>query len=390
MDERPRGPGWDAQAIQRIANEHYGGLAGLFEAHGWPERENAMMPAQQSRVAEAYGTVAEFEHAHDPSALVAPLDAMKQEPPNVWLTSAYGFGPESWGYLGFTQERMRASFLRRSGPNTLVIVYGASASRSEYKGKIFGLKQLSRRIGVASSFMSDAAWKEKQENANRKDRWDYAIKIHRAWEVTPESRIPVQAFAPITYTPGRAQAIGAWGKRLELSEALRILDLDLREVPVFGGPRIEFSTPASARDVLKPSPAGPVSQSPYTVRGAEGPKHLYILKLDGDEDAFLGMSASDRTIVKVGFSKSPQTRCEDHNRALPRGAYKWIVEKSTFAEGRQPFASSGHAKAGEDIMKKMFSEMGESLGGEFFLAGGGDIEAAWRQAIECAQRWRTP
>ena len=41
-------------------------------------------------------------------------------------------------------------------------------------------------------------------------------------------------------------------------------------------------------------------------------------------------------------------------------------------------------------MKKMFSEMGESLGGEFFLAGGGDIEAAWRQAIECAQRWRTP
>ena len=43
-------PGGDAQAIARIAKEYYGSYRNMFEIHGWPERGNQMMIAQQSRV----------------------------------------------------------------------------------------------------------------------------------------------------------------------------------------------------------------------------------------------------------------------------------------------------------------------------------------------------
>jgi hypothetical protein len=57
-------PGWDAKEIARISTAFYGGLTGLFEKHGWPERGSQMMPKVQKRVAEQYGSIAEFVKKH--------------------------------------------------------------------------------------------------------------------------------------------------------------------------------------------------------------------------------------------------------------------------------------------------------------------------------------
>ena len=123
------------------------------------------------------------------------------------------------------------------------------------------------------------------------------------------------------------------------------------------------------------------------VREAEGPKHLYILRLHGDADKFLGYGASGHSIVKVGFSVSPQTRCNAHNSALPACAFEWKIEKSTCADGRLPFPSSRHALAGEGEMKKLLAHEGNSLGGEFFLAETASIDRAWKAAIIAAENW---
>ncbi len=56
-------PGWDAKEISRIALQ-YGGMAGLFEKHGWPERGSKMMPKVQTRVVEYYGTIEKFAKKH--------------------------------------------------------------------------------------------------------------------------------------------------------------------------------------------------------------------------------------------------------------------------------------------------------------------------------------
>ena len=386
MAERMRGAGWDAQAIQRIAKDHYGGLTELFEAHDWQERGQHMLPAVQGRVADAYGSVAAFDRSH-PDVLMSPFDAIASDPPNVWLTSFYSFQPRNWGFFGFTDERMRTHFLRASSPGALVVVYGASGARSNERGRILGIQQVTHRVGHARLFMSDEHWVQKQDDPKRRGKWNHAVAACRAWRIDTESRMTVEAFAPITYTPGHARIIGSGGRPLDLSEARRILDLDLEEVQLPGGPAIAAPLTGPASEILTPSRAGPVSQAPYLVPEAEGPKHLYILKLNGNPDAFLGRSASGQLIVKIGFSKDPSTRCADLNRCLPRGAFSWLVHKATSVEGREPFPSSNHARAGEDAMKDDLQNTGSSLGSEFFLANACAIEAAWRRALEVARKW---
>lgn len=318
---------------------------------------------------------------------MTPLEAIERNPPNVWLTSFYGFSPRNWGFLGFTIEWMRTRFLRESEPGALVVIYAASGAQPAERGKIIGIQQMGDRVGDAQEFMTPKAWAEKQANPDRRDKWNLAVQAVRAWQITPESRLPVHVFAPGTFTPGRSQVIGAQGMKLTSAEARTILDLDLVEVPVFGGPAIDGFLPGPAREVLRPSRPGPVSQASHMVREAEGPKHLYVLRLNGNADHLLGRSVGASHVVKVGFSRSPETRCADHNRALPACAFGWQVTRSTFNDGREPFPSSRHALVGEAAMKDALEQAGESLGGEFFLADARSIELAWAAGVRAAEGW---
>ncbi|MBX9614460.1 MAG: hypothetical protein K2X25_02580 [Caulobacteraceae bacterium] len=383
--------GWDAQAIQKIANAYYGGYGNMFEAHDWPERSTKIMPAVQSRVVEAYGSIRDFEEAHPPGDGMFPMEAIKADPPNVWLTSFYGFRPEEWGFLGFSDPKMHASFINRSKPGVLVVVYGGPKAKPEERGRVIGIQQCSHQSGTARQFMAPAAWAQKEQDPERDRRWDHAVKATRAWRVTPETQVAVATFAPDTYTPGRGQAIGSWGMPLSRAEALNILKFDLQECSVYGENSIIGSFPGTAKQVFAPSKAGPVSQTPFLTQESEGPKHLYILALKGDTDAFLGDAADGKLIVKAGFSKSPKTRCDDHNRALPKEcAFGWEILHCGVSAGHLPYPSSGHAKAGERTMQEVLCTLGgRSLGGEFFLAERELIAAAWEKGNQAARDHKT-
>lgn len=379
--------GGDAQAIQKIATEHYDGYPGMFEEHGWPERGSAIMPAVQARVVEDYGSVLTFENAHERGGDLVPMDAIMSDPPNVWLTSFYGFRPEEWGLLGFSNNSLRKNFIRGSKPGVLVVVYGASKAVREERQKIIGIQQCSHRLGHSRRFMAPHEWDAKENDPQRAGKWNHAVKATRAWRVTPETRMNVRDFAPEACATGAWQHIGALGVKLSHEEAQNILKLDLKEVDVYGENPIIGSAPGSAREILAPSRAGPVSQSPFVTRESEGPKHLYVLKLCGDTDAFLGEPANGKSIIKAGFSKSPRTRCEDHNRALPQCAFRWEVLFSGDTSGYDPYPSSDHAKAGERAMQEVLCRRpaGWSLGGEFFLADRELIEEAWRRGNASAK-----
>ncbi len=58
--EECRPPGWDAEAISRIAKERFGDYRKMFEHHGWPERGSAMMPHASKRIVDHYGTIQNF------------------------------------------------------------------------------------------------------------------------------------------------------------------------------------------------------------------------------------------------------------------------------------------------------------------------------------------
>ena len=380
----------DAQAIKRVAESYYGGYRNMFDAHGWSERNDQMIADAPRRIIQTYGSVQSFEEKHALSELMFPIEAIKSDPPNVWITSFYGFRPEEWGFLGFTKESARNSFLNRSKPGVLVAVYGTERAAKDERGKVIGILQCSHETGHAERFMSPAAWARKDSSVEDKGRWNYAVKAVRAWRISPESRMDVKIFAPEATRTGAWEHIGAQGEPLMRKEALNIFKFDLQEVDVCGETPIIASVIGTAKEILAPSRAGPVSQNPYTVRESEGPKHLYLLRLVGDTDAFLGEPARGHMIVKAGFSKSPQTRRDDYNRALPRCAFHWEVLHSGLHSGWNAYPSSGHARCGELAMQTILKKEpdGRSLDGEFFLASKKAIEAAWIAGNKAAKEFK--
>ncbi|MFN9790621.1 MAG: hypothetical protein ACK53X_05955 [Holosporales bacterium] len=320
--------------------------------------------------------------------MMSPLDAIHSTPPNVWLRGLYGFRPEVWGMLGFTKKSDLDSFINRSKPGALVVIYGTVKAPKEERGKVLGIQQCSHFIRSAQELISPEEWKRKKENPDSADRWEHAVQVVRAWRITPETQPRVADFAFETYTPGRGQIIGSKGRPLTSKEAQQILTLDLQEVDVFGADKILSATIAPATDMLNPSKAGPVSQNSFTTREAESEKYLYILQLVGDESAFLGEDSKQRIIVKAGFSKSPATRCRDHNNAIPSGAYKWKILYSGHKENTEPYPNSKIAKIGEQKLQRvLMTQKGKSLGNEFFLATERLVEHAWIEANKAAKAY---
>ncbi|WP_273147515.1 hypothetical protein [Oceanicaulis alexandrii] len=316
-------------------------------------------------------------------SIMSPKEAIEASPPNVWLTSFYGFNPEFWGMLGFSNDGHRKRFIRETQPGALVVIYGHKSKAPEpQRGMVIGIQQVSHSVNHAKAYISPVEWQRKEADTERASKWNLAVKAIRAWRVAPEFYIPIEDFAPDTYSTARAQAIGSQGVRLSPSEAQRILDLTLIEISVFGEVAVESGVPALGKDILMPSKPGPVSQSGYFCKEAEGPKSLYLLRLVGDENAFLGRDAFGKWIVKVGFSKSPISRCESLNRSLPEGAFKWEVLQSNETNGLPQFPSSRAAVRAETAMKDYLARNQQSLGGEFFLTDRKALHEAWDTVIK--------
>ena len=324
--------------------------------------------------------------------MLTPLEAIEGEGENVWLTSFYGFTPDTWGLVPFTRPGDRDSFVRRTEPGALVVVYGTGPLPSDKKGMILGVLQVSHEVGPSSDFIGPREWASKQSDPDDRGKWNHGVRAINAWALAPEDRISVGGFATESYWPARARHIGSRGVALTKAEALQLLDLDFYPVSVFDGPQIETLIPETGRKLFRPSRAVPQSQAPFMSREAEGPKHLYVLKLGGSgcPAQFIGVTDLEGDVIcKVGYSLSPATRRDAHNKHLPRDcAYHWEVMYSTRADGRDAFDCSQRARAGEDEMKLLLDAEGTSLGGEFFRARPSQIEAAYREGITISENWQ--
>lgn len=394
MNVPARTPGWDKQAVNGIAANEYGGLEAMFEAHGWEKGVLTFGQIAPSRVKATYGSVEAFVKAHADglhfNPTLDPLAAIRADPPEVFLKSFYGFTPETWGFLGYTASHMRDRFLRESKPGALVVICGtSSAPDPKERLRVLGMQQQTHIKGVKWDFLAPERHNSERLDPDRSRRWHHALKATRAWRIPEEERPLVKDIFPQTHKGGdNGTAVGSYGLRLQPSEAQIILGLNLYEVSVFGGNAVDALVAGPANELLKPSRPGPVSQSGFMVREAEGPKHLYILRLEGEEERLLGYNPAGRWVVKVGFSVAPSVRCRAHNQALPACAFGWKILHSTHEEGRLPFPSSKPALAGEGVMKAMLDREARSLGGEFFLAEPAAIQRAWRAAIDAADKFK--
>ena len=307
-----------------------------------------------------------------------PIDHIMADPPNVWLTSYYGWTPENWGCLGFSVSGQREKFLQATKPGALLVIYGAKNSETpeEMRGIVLGFYQTTRELGHSHQWISPMQI-EHNKRKGRADKWSDALKCSKAWEIIEEDRPTIEAFAGETYSSKNAQHIGSQGVRLRPEEARRLLEYDLIERTVYG----ENPITTSVIKKLKPSKGLNAPKEAYTtIIEPDGPKELYILRLIGNKSHFLGKSEAelvDHEIIKVGFSKSPSTRCHHFNSSIPKCAFRWELFKSTALDGHDLYPNQDIALAGEDRMKVILDEHSISLGGEFFLSHKETIDEAW-------------
>ena len=307
-----------------------------------------------------------------------PTQHILADPPNVWLTSYYGWTPENWGCLGFSVGGQRQKFLNATQEGALIVIYGAKNKETpdDMRGKVLGFYQTTRELGHSHKWISPMQV-EHNKRMGRQDKWSEAVKCSRAWEIVEEDRPTIEDFAAETYKVNNHQHIGSQGVRLLPNEAKKLLGYEFIERDVYGENPIDVSVISK----LRPSKGLMPAEKPYSVIvEPDGPKELYILTLVGSTANYLGRTEKgllDQKIIKVGFSKSPSARCRHFNKSMPKGAFHLEVMRSTKLDGHEIYPDQLSALAGEDKMKVILDEHCESLGGEFFLTHQETIDEAW-------------
>jgi hypothetical protein len=260
---------------------------------------------------------------------LAPDRARLPNGRDVWLTSFWGFNPEDWGCVGFADEAKRSRYLRLSQPGALTAIYVTKGKGPEHmRGKVVGVLEVSHDTGHAKDFIGGDRWAEKENDPESRGKWLYAVKATRAWRIIPEDWKRVEELFPTTYASTHPETIGASGVQVPPDEAERLLQLDVYEVPIYGQSRLVDPTIRTLDTALSPSRAVPPAANPYWVGETDGPKHLYILELKGDIAVYLGRpveAVDGKSIIKVGFSKSPLARRDQIQSAYPKGQFEWSV-----------------------------------------------------------------
>lgn len=379
-------PGGDAQAIASISKKHFGGFKQMFVYHGWTDQGSDMMRKVQTRVVEAYGSVKAFEEHF------ARLDAAKLHQPFTWnddisvyFTSFWGWTPDTWGAVGWSRQKgetRRENLIKQLSDPFICVCY-VTSNRTEtdpdLKGMMGGFYLMSHQKGDRNEFTHPIHHNREPE------KWRHSLKAIRAFSYAPEYRpSAMDLFPELSKTARTVSSNGQIITDPEKISALR--SIPWREVPVYS-PGVNTETVIDTDQFDKGwVPSGPASGGGYWVNAGTNqlPRELYILRLDGDTDAYLGEASNDRLIVKIGLSVSPDTRRQAFQKAMPTGSFRWAVHRTTRKDGHTPYKDHATAVTGEMAMKLYLAENSKHLGGEFYLANKNVIDAAWNEGRDAA------
>lgn len=381
-------PGGDAKAIATVANRFFDGYAAMFEHHGWPERGADMMRKVQTRVVETYGSVRAFEDQFSEKASsqaqIAAPDCWTDQT-SVLLTSYWGWSPEDWGTVGWSLDRgktRRDNLLKELTDPFITVVYvtkNKSDVDPDLKRKIAGFYLVSHETGDRDDFTHPI------HHYRNPEKWRHSLRAIRAFTYLPEYRFSIEDVFPEILP--RVLPVAAMGEVItDIGKIERLRTCPWVEVPVYASG--SDAEPDGQGDnyssgMVRP---GPNNSGGYQVpsSGDGLPRELYVLRLQGDTDAFLGRSAMDQSIHKIGLSASPDMRRQALQKSMPRGSFKWIVERTTRRDGHIPYSGYSTAVAGETAMKVHLARNGLHLGGEFYLCTNAVIEDAWEIGRDAA------
>lgn len=304
---------------------------------------------------------------------------------SVLFTSFWGWGPATWGTVGWTGDRglrRRTNLLAQLTNPFITVCYVTSNVGNvgtDLKGKIAGFMVVTHETGDRDEFTHPI------HHGRDADKWRHSLRAIRAFTYLPEYRLSVDELDP--GLKKRARSVAAMGEIMTDSRLItRLRETLCVKVEVYSPDRPSdyLEEVGPLRGMVRPGPAA--AGGYYVPAGIRDlPRDLYVLRLDGNTDAFLGRAANGSSIYKIGLSASPEMRREAFQRAMPRGAFTWRVDRTSSIAGFGKCPSFDAAVAGENAMKEFLVGRAGWLEGEFYLANEADIDGAWQAAHAAVQ-----
>ena len=303
--------------------------------------------------------------------------------PSVWITSFWGWSPETWGCVGFTNEARPYNIIKKTSDPFLMLIYVTETApgNTQFKGKVVGYYELSHEVGLKEEFIS-----ENQMNAahHPKEKWAHSFRALRAWDIDDDFKPSIREFHPDLVKNKQQQTVSTWAKPLPSEQIAILKSLPAKEVQVYKGPKVSNSVASF------PIGSGRVGGGNFRGSGYEvgeptsTEKQLYILELSGAAHDFVNEVTEGQKIYKVGLSAWPAGRKIALNSAIPNGKFSWGIRNSNEKENQPPYSTFKVAKAGEDRMKDFLAakhrdpaDTTRHLGGEFYLTDEKSIGLAW-------------
>ena len=152
--------------------------------------------------------------------------------PSVWITSFWGWSPESWGCVGFTNQQRPHTIANVTSNPFIMLVYVTQSAPgdSKYKGKLTDFYELSHEIKDKSEFMAPF---QLNNPHHPQQAWKHSFKALRAWTIKENEMPWIADFYPEVYSKKLYRSISTWAKELPKKqiELLNVLNFD--EVSVY-------------------------------------------------------------------------------------------------------------------------------------------------------------
>lgn len=152
--------------------------------------------------------------------------------PSVWITSFWGWSPDSWGCVGFTNQQRPHNIAKLTSNPFVMLIYvtPTAPGNSPYKGKVTGFYELSHEIKDKSELIDSF---QLNDPRHPQQAWKHSFKALRAWTIEKNEMPLIKNFYPEVYSKDLYRSISTWARELPKKQIKMLNALNFEEVPVY-------------------------------------------------------------------------------------------------------------------------------------------------------------
>lgn len=242
----------------------------------------------------------------------------------VFLTAVWGFEPEQWAAIGFTQAGNRDSLLREYRVGDFVAIFGTMGPETAEgdRGKLLGLVQLAPKAIQTKHMVQPDLWQQKLADQGAK-KWIAGLPMSKAWRFDPRVERSVRKLLPRFTDRKYNRTLASRYELLDQDEAAMVISLGKTEVDAIykSEEMIDQELRLSELEGMKARRNGPPPAFVQSLRVMEdSPAVVYGLVFKGDLKIALGKPPHEiakKFLFKIGWSVDSDQRCRQINTYMP-------------------------------------------------------------------------